>query len=326
VVRTEEQIFVAYAVDSTPRQAIESVCEAIRSFTRPSYSPSVVTRPVLFPIPTGSEPGASLGYELSRELQKSVGAIVFVDDLRPNVAYELGILHGHGRFVLLVTSKRPDEVWRSISDLAGSALLDTSRSDLATGVHDYLASLYKRLAVSEPFAAPRLPLPGLNMIDSLTRRPEVPVTARDSTFGPAIIVDSWRGMTFELGWELLPDASFKVAARALSYASTYSIYFSLEFVDALGAKRGIWLGLTSNQGQVGIVSNERLMPSQGLSEDWRLLAGSFGELFRRGHVLGVRRIVRLQLVRIRAGNRTPDPHQKTAAWELGYFEVVGRAH
>jgi hypothetical protein len=88
----------------------------------------------------------------------------------------------------------------------------------------------------------------------------------------------------------------------------------------------MWLGLTSNQAQVGIVSNERLIPSQGLSEDWRLLTGSFGELFRRGHVLGVSRIVRLQLIRVRAGGYTVDPHQKTAPWELGYFEVVGLAH
>ena len=97
--------------------------------------------PLVFNIPNAAAPGATLGTELTRELHNSIGAVVFVDDLRPNVAYELGFFHGQGRSVLLLTRSPLDSVWMSISDLAGAALADLSRTQMVAAVHGYLERL-----------------------------------------------------------------------------------------------------------------------------------------------------------------------------------------
>ena len=85
----------------------------------------------------------------------------------------------------------------------------------------------------------------------------------------------------------------------------------------------IWLGLTSNSRKTGFEANERNLPSQALTKNWRLLTGSFMELLKAGQVLGVQRVEYLELIRVRAGQYRVDPFAKNPSYELGYCEIIG---
>jgi hypothetical protein len=93
--RNTERILVVHSVLGTEPAEIGVVEEAIRSFERTDSSVRAV--PVVFAIPAGAAPGSTLGTELNEELRSCIGALIFVDDLRPNVAYELGFFHGEAR-------------------------------------------------------------------------------------------------------------------------------------------------------------------------------------------------------------------------------------
>src|ERR1700741_52527 len=133
--KNAERILIVYAVASTDPAELITVQEAISHFKRDDST--VRTIPVVFGVPAGAAPGATLGTELSEELRSCVGAVIFVDDLRPNVAYELGFFHGQGRTVLLLSHGQVEAVWTAISDLAGAALISVDRVDLTVGIHAY---------------------------------------------------------------------------------------------------------------------------------------------------------------------------------------------
>lgn len=327
MLQTEEQIVIVYSVKGTPRPYIEEAVTAISSYRRSaSYVIPAITRALVFEIPSGSVPGVTLGSELTKQLQNSIGAIIFLDDLRPNIAYELGFFHGQGRTVLLVTDKRIEQIWKSISDLAGCALLSLKGNSLTKGVHDYLDGVYDSLVAIRPYPAPELPIQSRNMIGELAKRARIPVSVYAGDFGDTIRVDTWGGIIFDAGCNLLSDAKFKIAIRGESIDSTYSIYFRVRFPDPLGDRRSVWLGLTSNQGKAGFEANERNLPSQALTRNWQFLAGSFTGLLRLGQVLGVQRVEYLELIRVRAGAYQDDPFAKNPSYELGYFEINGIDH
>jgi hypothetical protein len=87
--RNSEQILIIHSVNSTSQEDIDAVQNAIRTFSSTAKK-DVRVEPRVFEIPHGAAPGATLSTELSEQLIASTGAVVFVDDLRPNVAYEMG--------------------------------------------------------------------------------------------------------------------------------------------------------------------------------------------------------------------------------------------
>ncbi len=324
MVRTEEQILIVYSVEGTSKEDINAAKAAIYSYTRKeSTIMSVITKPYIFGIPSGSVAGNSLGTELTKQLKNSIGAIVFVDDLRPNIAYELGFFHGQGKTVLLVTRKKVEEVWKAITDLSGCALLSIERESIVDGIHAYIDTVYGTLSTALVFPAPELPKPKQNMIGEIANRAPIPVSIYNGEFGDMIRVDTWGGITFDVGYNLLSDAKFKIVIRGESQDSTYSIYFRVKFINALGDRRTIWLGLTSNQEKTRFEGNERNLPSQHLTKNWHFLTASFAELLKRGQILGVERIECLDLIRVRAGKKQRDSSVKNLSYEIGYFEIIG---
>lgn len=323
MMHAEEQILIVHSVNGTPAEHVRNAEEAVKSYRRSASFIPVVTRPLAFPIPSGSGPGATLGGELTVQLQKSVGAIVFVDDLRPNIAYELGFFHGRGRAVLLITSTPVETVWKSISDLAGCALLRIPKNPIDSGIHDYLDYLYASLAAVAPFRATSLPTSSRNMIAELATRAQIPVRVHQSDFGDAFDVETWGGIIFDVWRNLLPEARFKIAIRTKTFQSTYSLYFRVRFPDADGQRRAVFLGLTSNRATIGFEGNERNLPAQPLTGGWQFLTGSFVELLRAGQVLGVQRVEALELIRVRAGEFQEDPLAKVPGYEIGFMEITG---
>jgi hypothetical protein len=99
------------------------------------------------------------------------------------------------------------------------------------------------------------------MIGELATKAHIPVSMYAGDFGETIRIDTWGGIVFDAGYNLLSDAKFKIALRGESLASTYSIYFRVRFPDPLGVRRSIWLGLTSNQGKAVFEANERNLPA-----------------------------------------------------------------
>lgn len=321
---TVEHILIVHSVTGTSQEQIREANEAISSYVcRLSSVTSVIAKPLVFQIPSGVSAGATLNSELMGHLAASVGAVVFVDDLRPNIAYEIGYFHGRARRVLLVTTKAIEETWLSISDLAGSALLHLSSSSLTAGIHAYLDRLYTDLSALRPYSAPALPAAGRNMLVAIAEHPRVSVNIYSSDFGPCINIDTWGGVVFDTAYNLFPGAGFKVAARTRSPGATYSIYFKVRYITTTGERSAIALALSSKQGRLGLEANERNLPSQGLTREWRMLSGSFEDLLMRGHVHNIQRVEHLIWIRARAGNYHPDPFAKTQSYEIGFLEVTG---
>lgn len=69
--KNAERILIVYAVANTDPVELNTVEEAIRRFKREDST--VRTSPVIFGIPPGAAPGATLGTELSEELRSCVG-------------------------------------------------------------------------------------------------------------------------------------------------------------------------------------------------------------------------------------------------------------
>src|SRR2546421_1348331 len=219
-----ERVLVVYSVDGTSTTQIDEVSEAVRTFAR--NDSSVRSEPLVFTVPTGAATGATLGTELTRELQACIGAIVFVDALRPNVAYELGFFHGRGRTVLLLTNQNVDAAWVSISDLPGAAVHRVEAGSLRPTVHLYLNRLYNELSSMAPWSLSQIPSAEDNLIAKL---PEVrnaeSVFHEDGEWGPFLRISSWSGIDLEVGCNLLADARFKLMMRAVQQTADYSVYF-----------------------------------------------------------------------------------------------------
>jgi hypothetical protein len=297
--KNTERILVVHSVTGTEPSEIAIVEEAIRSFER--LDSSVRAVPVVFAIPAGAAPGSTLATELHEELRSCIGALVFVDDLRPNVAYELGFFHGRGRTVLLLTHQSVDSTWLAISDLAGAAVVKVDGASLASAVPSYLNRLYDELSSTTAWPASQLPSAEHNLLG------QIPLPHKfggefleGGNWGAFLKLNAWDGITINCGFNLLPGAGFKVVLRALQHAADYSVYFRARFADRSGKRREAWLGLTSRRMVSGLQSDERTLPSQPLTLSWHILNGRFQELIELGSLNASGPAYYLEQIRIRA--------------------------
>ncbi len=326
MIQVEEQIFIVCSVKGIDESHISDAKKAIDSYKRSSSMvSSVITKPFIFRIPTGSIAGKTLNSDLVEQLQKSIGAIIFIDDLRPNIAYELGFFHGQGKIVLLITNNNVKKTWDYISDLAGCSLLNLHDNSIESGIHNYLNLVYDTLS-NKKLAAPELPLVSKNALNEYVKKARIPVNVYQSDFGDAITIDTWGGIVFDIGYNLFPEAKFKIALRKKDYLSSYSIYFRIRFVNSYNERRIISLGITSNNANTWFESNERCLASQPITEDWCLITNSFKNLLLDGQVLGNNKVEFLEIIRVRAGNYKPDPFEKNPAYEIGFIEIIGIDH
>ena len=314
-----EQILIVHSVIGTSTADRDATVTAIDAYRRPGSTVNVRAR--FFEIPDGAAPGIALGTELTEELQSSIGAVVFLDDLRPNVAYELGFFHGQGRRVLLLTRQPVDSVWASISDLAGAPLVHLDSLALPLAIHSYLNRLYEELSRVPYWRGIGLPAQNSNI---LTRRQDITGTYdydSDGPFGPRIRIASWDGAEIRLGWNLLPAAAFTAVVRGVSPGAEFTIYFEVRFRDRAGNRKRVWLGLTSTRGRLLLQREEGTFPTQRPTADWTILAGDLNDLLNRGWILGARPVDYIERVRFRAG--FPD-ESNAAPIEVGFLRITGR--
>lgn len=327
MIQTEEQIFIVCSVKGTEESEINEAMKSIDSYKlSSSFVCSVITKPYVFRIPSGNTVGSTLNSELVKQLQKSIGAIIFVDDLRPNIAYELGFFHGQGKPVLLITNGNATSTWDSISDLAGCFLLNKKDKLIEKGIHEYLDLVYETLSNIPILNVPELPLSENNVLKRLVENcdPDFHPIVYFKEFGETIKIDTWGGFLFNTNINLLPDAKFKIVLRKLDINSHYSIYFRIRFINSNNERRKISLGITSTRSNTGFEANERNLPAQPISKNWCLLTYSFKNLLTIGQVLGKNRIECLENVRFRAGDCSMGISPKHPAYEIGYFEIIGK--
>lgn len=316
-----EQVLIIYSASATSAEDLAAAQGAIRSFVR-THLP-VQVRPRLFDIPQGAAPGSTLGTELSEVLRASIGAVVFIDDLRPNVAYEVGFFHGQRRTVLLLTRAPVDSVWTAISDLAGAALASLDRQDLHTAVHQYLTRLYDDLGLVEPFPSTALPTRSSNYLNKVDEQSALNSLCQEGgPWGATLKVSSWQPIDIHLGNNILPGARFRLILRSLQPGADFNIYHRVLFSDREGIRRRMWLGLTSRKYVTRMTSEERILPAQALTAEWRMFVGRFQDLLRLGAVLGSGPPEFLETVRFRAGISTTAP-KPVSAYEVGYLSYSG---
>jgi hypothetical protein len=222
--------------------------------------------------------------------------------------------------VLLLTRERVDSVWMAISDLAGAALVTLDRSDIKAAINDYLSRLYAELGRVSPWPALAIPSPNTNFLARLEDLPSRSEYREDGSFGPMLVVSSWRPLDIRLGWNLLPGAKFKVALRAVEPGADYSVYFRVRFADRQGTRRRVWLGLTSRRRVAGLQSEERTFPAQSATDQWSLLSADFQELMKLGSLLGSGPVEFLEQIRFRAGMSA---QLEAIPIEIGYFSIIG---
>jgi hypothetical protein len=316
--RNSERILLVHSVTEANPEELRTVQDAILTFRRPDSSVQAI--PVIFAVPSGAAPGATLGTELTEDLRSCVGAVVFVDDLRPNVAYELGFFHGQGRTVLLLAHHDVDSIWKSISDLAGAALESVDQTNLRPVVHSYLNRLYEELATVSAWPGAELPSAEHNLLGQLPELLTTPELHRDGPWGPFLRVRAWDGIEFDVGLNLSPGAGFKIVLRALRHDADYSIYFRARFTDRNGSRHGVWLGLTSRRRESGLKADERTFPARAPTKNWQILTGKFQDLLDRGYLFAGGPVFYLDGILFRAGT----PGQSAASpVELGFVEIVG---
>jgi hypothetical protein len=212
-----EIILIVHSVAKVVASQLQQVKEAIRTFTL--RDSSVQCEPLVFEVPTGAALGATLGTELTRELRSCIGAVVFVDELRPNVAYELGFFHGRGRTVLLITNRQVDSAWAAISDLSGAAVHRIENGSLRSVVHSYLTRLYGELSSMPPWPLSQLPSEEHNLIRNLPEVRNLNAYQPTGEWGASLRVSAWGPLDIRVGFNLLADAGFKIVLRALEYYS-----------------------------------------------------------------------------------------------------------
>jgi hypothetical protein len=319
--RNSERILIVHAISSTDPVELDTVRDAVRSFIR--IDSSVRTEPIVFEIPSGASPGASLASALTEELRACVGAVIFVDDLRPNVAYELGFFHGQGRTVLLLAHRQVDSVWTSISDLAGASLVAVDRVDITTTIHNYLNRLYDELGTISAWALAELPSRRRNLLREVDELRSNAAFRTDGEWGPLLELDSWNPVDFNVGMNLLPGAGFKVVLRAVKHDADYSIYFRVRFSDRMGVRRRAWLGLTSRRSVAGLDAEERTLPAHAPTLEWQMLTGRFQEVINRGHLQAVSAPFFLESIRVRAGIAG---QSQAKPIQIGFIEIIGVDH
>jgi hypothetical protein len=314
----EEQILIVYSIRGTEESDLNEVEKAVVEFRR--QDSSIRVTPKRFKLPDGVNPGTTLASELYKALISSVGAIVFVDDLRANVAYELGFFHGQEKLVLLITRKQVEDIWLTISDLAGATLANVANETIELQVKRYLNRLYDQLAFPNLWDSIILPTKEKNIIKDHADQIDSKYLI-DSDFGTGLSISEWHpGVNFNVGRNLLLNATFTIVLRQKKVDSLYTIYFNLIYSDATAEKKDIWIGLTSVNRTANLQSNERLVPSKNASIEWIILSGSFLNLFKHTHVLGKIEILSLISMRIRAGSNIKTDDSEI---EIGYISILG---
>jgi len=316
--KNSEKILIIYSAHKTLPTDIEEAKRAVSTFTM--RQPQVNTEPFVFSVPEAATPGATLGTELMSHLEESVGAIAFVDDLRPNVAYEMGIFHGKGRAILLATHGPIDVVWTAISDLAGAPLADLNRVSLETAIHSYLTKLYTHLRRVEPLPFQSLPRSEDNLLNQLAS-PDLFVPNDNGPYGRIIRVLKYEPpIDIPIGVNLSPSARAQLVLRGVDETADYSVYFRVRYKDRMGARRRVWLGITSLIRVAWITGDERQFPGQTLTRRWRLLPIDPADLLRRGSLLGAAPPDYLECIRFRAGTRD---RANIAAVEVAFVGLTG---
>jgi hypothetical protein len=315
-----EQVLIVYSVTGTPAADIEAAERATEAFRLDRPIGPVRVEADTFRIPEAAAPATALSAELKERMDGCIGAIVFVDDLKPNVAYELGYFHGRGRHVLLVTRRDVDETWREMSDLAGAALAHLERVDLSDAVPEYLTRLYLRdLPSVSP--VPLLALPTTN--DNLLARDELsaefPLT--NGPYGPSLHVTEYEPpIDVPVHRNVLPGARVRVLLRAPEGVADFSIYADVRFQNRERRRRHIWLGVTSLRRDMWITRFERQFPARSATGDWQLLSLELTDLLSRGFLLGASGPDFLRRLRFRAGARGRRPIEP---FEVGYVGISG---
>lgn len=318
MIQNQEKVLVIYSTRGTKETDRSAVEAAIRSFSPAGLS--IRTQPVVFRIPPRAALGASLGTDLIKEFAECVGAIAFLDDLRPNVAYELGLFHGRGSPVLLVTRRGVDSVFRSFTDIGGAPVSNLRITDVRECVTNYLSNLYEQhLRNVEPIALEPLPHKKRNLLVQWADQGKI-TRSEDGPWGPILRLREWNHVDFNVSVNLFSNARWRLVLRAADVGADYTFYFAVRYKDYSGVKRKIWLGVTSLRRDASITGEERLLPGQMATTDWSTLSGCFARDLQRVSILGGASPDHLETIRFRAGakNRT-----EPSSIDVAFLEIAG---
>jgi hypothetical protein len=317
----QEQVLIVYSVAGTQGTDLTEARNAIENYSHPASN--LRMSPRVFEIPAGAGAGTTLGAELTRELRTSLGAVVFADDLRPNVVYELGFFHGRGTRVLLLTRNPIDSFWLAISDLAGCVLAQLNSTNIDAAISSYLTRLYEDAGRAPSWRLISSPTSTTNLLAQITSLTTLPQFRTAGPAGPYLEIDTWDHLDIPLQFSLLSEARFHVLVRATGPDAECTIYFNVRLPDRQGERRQVWLGLTSTKRTAYIRREERTIPMQAPTSDWCLLTGSFNELLRSGAMLGSGPVDYVDRVRFRAG-RSGESGRVVVPVEIGYLSISGR--
>lgn len=315
---TTEKILIVYSVKGTPSEDIAEAESAVRQFDR--MGSTVKVEPIVFKIPEGVSAGTTLCSELYDNLLRSIGAIVFVDDLRFNIAYEIGFFHGQGKLVLLITKKNIEEFWLLMSDLAGTSLARVDKISIQDYVINYLNRLYDDLALSDFWDSTSFPRDDRNLINNLIENIDQK-SIIDTEFGKGIKITEWdKKIDINISRNLCPNSKFNILIRENKHDSLYSIYFKIRYSDNTTKNKHIWIGLSSVKRAINLQGNERLVPSRNSTKDWSIIQGTFEDLFKKCLILGKIKIDSLSKIRLRAGSNRD---KNSSDIEIGYLNIIG---
>jgi hypothetical protein len=343
--KIEEQIFVIYSCGKTDKRDIDDIEKTIENFKnyleeirkKESCLEGLKVNPKSkrYEIPQGSDPGRTTASDIKECIESSIGAIAFLDDLRANVAYEIGYFHGQGRKVMLLTKKKVGETWEKISDLAGVALTVLKPGKTEEIINEFLLNLYKELQRKPYWNLPILPDKARNILNKSEIRNQLTGTKKtdsyeitEGEFGKSLIVKKWKGVDIKLGYNIRLDSEFSIALRTRAHNSEYSIYFKIRYTNNNGQRTTLWLGLTSRKRGSRLAQNERTIPAQAATEEWRLLYGSFKDLLKEGEILGFKRVEHIEEIRFRSGDPISKDNNKKneekSRIEIGYVNFCGK--
>lgn len=317
------RILIVYSVKGTSPADLNASKNAIRRYS--VNNPSRSCEPVVFNIPPTATPGGSLPSDLYKELRSSLGAIVFIDDMRPNIAYELGFFHGQGRPVVLITRKRVTAFWRTLSDLAGGAIANIKNEEMNDVIANYLTSLYSHLSNVPARPTWVLPAKDKNMlshqnVNCSSTYPHPERIRTKAEWGPALTISDWQHVDHTIEVNLTSQARFHLVFKGARNGTDYTIYFHLRYVNLKGRRKTIWMAFTCNAANAGIDKWERSLPAKQASTQWQSLQGRFDELLAAGLVLDVDRLEVLHKIRFRAGNEiNPSGHE----YCVGFMQILG---
>lgn len=335
-----EQILIVYASvdengEGTQENDIQVVSGIINSFGRSGGPPDAVrTRAFVYRISEAVAAGETVSSQILDAMRDSLGAVVFLDRIPANVAYEMGFFHGKGRPVLLLTRGQTRKaISDRFSDITGSPLYDLDKAAPAEVVQAYLKRLYAELSRVEPWNIEYLPISR----DNLLNREEIAkmhhLRLIDGEYGRALSVPGWERADVQVHMNLLPESRFKLLVRSPSGSSDQTIYFYLRYTTTSGEQKSLFAALSSALSTTYARSNERTVPIPKATGQWQLISGRFHDLLERGMVLDANRVDHLEKICFRGGHvegvftdgvldvKTAINHDE--ALEVGFIQVIG---